>query len=51
MRTLRNGNIKNRPYFFNSMNNIKNFDSSLLRIDQVLFKKILTVLFMIFQKF
>ena len=45
MRTLRHVNIKNRPYFFNSMTNIKNFDSSLLSIDQVLFKKILILLF------
>ena len=39
--------LKNRPYlFFNSMANIKNFDSSLLSIDQILFKKN-NVLFMI----
>ena len=36
MKTLRQTNIKNRQnYFFNSMTNIKNFDSSLLIIDQV----------------
>ena len=34
--------------FFNSMTNIKYFDSSLLSIDQVLFKKILNALFMRF---
>ena len=40
MRTLRQVNIKNRQnYFFNSMTNIKNFDPSLLSIDQVSFKK------------
>ena len=40
MRTLRQVIIKNRQnYFFNSMTNIKNFDPSLLSIDQVLFKK------------
>ena len=38
MRTLRHVNIKNRPYFFfNSSTNIKNFDPSLLSIDQVSF--------------
>ena len=46
MITLRQVNIKNRQnYFFNSMTNIKNFDPNLLSIDQVLFKKILIVLF------
>ena len=40
MRTLRQVNIKNRQnYFVNSMTNIKNFDPSLLSIDQVSFKK------------
>ena len=40
MITFRQVSIKNRPYsFFNSMINIKNFDPSLLRIDQVSFKK------------
>ena len=48
MRTLRQVNIKNRQnYFFNSMTNIKNFDPSLLSIDQVSFKKVLIVLFMV----
>ena len=37
MKTPRNVNIENLPYFFNSMTNIKNFDLSLLSIDQVLF--------------
>ena len=46
MRTLRHVNLENGPYFFNSMTNIKNFDLSLLSIDQVLFKKILIVFFM-----
>ena len=39
MKTLKIANIENRLYFLNSMTNIKNFDSSLLNIDQVLFKK------------
>ena len=40
MRALRYFNIKNHPYtYFKSMANIKNFDSSLLSIDQELFKK------------
>ena len=39
MKTLKSVNIENRPYFLNSMTNIKNFDSSLLNIDEVLFKK------------
>ena len=39
MKTLRQVNIKNRQnYFFNSMNNIKNFDQNLLNIDQISFK-------------
>ena len=47
MRTLKSINIKIRPYLFNSMTNIKNFDPNVLSIDQVSFeKKILTVLFM-----
>ena len=47
MKTLRQVNIKNcQNYFFNSMTNIKNFDSSLLSIDQLLFKTILIVLYM-----
>ena len=41
MKTLRQANIKNiRNYFFNSMTNIKNFDPSLLSIDQIPFKDI-----------
>ena len=40
MRTLRHVNIENRLYFvLNSMTSFKNFDSSLLSIDQVLFRK------------
>ena len=39
MRTLRQINIKNCPYYlFNDMVNIKNFDPSLLHIDQISFK-------------
>ena len=39
MTTLRQVNIKNRQNsFFNSMSNIKNFDSNLLSIDQISFK-------------
>ena len=46
MITFREDNIKNRPnYFLNSMTNIKNFDPSLLSIDQVSFKKVLILLF------
>ena len=41
MKTLRQTNIKNsQNYFFNSMTNIKNFDLSLLSIDQIPFKGI-----------
>ena len=41
MKTLRQTNIKNsQNYFFNSMTNIKNFDPSLLSIDQIPFKGI-----------
>ena len=39
MRTLKSIVIKIRPYFFNSMTNIKNFDPNLLSIDQVSFEK------------
>ena len=39
MRTLKRINMKSRPYFFNSMTNIKNFDQNLLSIDQVSFEK------------
>ena len=39
MKTLKQVNKKNRQnYFFNSMTNIKNFDSNLLSIDQISFK-------------
>ena len=37
MRTVKSINIKSRPYFFNSMTNLKNFDPNLL--DQVSFEK------------
>ena len=41
MKILKQTDIKNsQNYFFNSMNNIKNFDSSLLGIDQIPFKGI-----------
>ena len=39
MRTLGQTNITNRPqYFFNSMTNFKNFDPSLVSINQISFK-------------
>ena len=39
MKTIIQVNIKNHQnYFFNDMTNIKNFDSSLLIIDQISFK-------------
>ena len=39
MKTIRQVNIRNRQdYFFNDMTNIKNFDPSLLNIDQVSFE-------------
>ena len=39
MKTVRQGNIKNRQhYFFNSISNIKNLDPSLLVIDKAPFK-------------
>ena len=41
MKTLRQTNIKNsQNYFYSSMTNIKNFDPSLLSIDQIPFKGI-----------
>ena len=41
MKTLRQTNIKNsQNYFCSSMTNIKNFDPSLLSIDQIPFKGI-----------
>ena len=47
MRTLRQVKIKSCPHcFFNDMTNIKKFDPNLLSIDQVSFKKILSVFFM-----
>ena len=46
MRTLRLVNVKNRQnYFFNSMINIKNFDPSLLSIDQISFKSTDSVIY------
>ena len=39
MKTAKQVNIKNRQsYFFNDMTNIKDFDSNLLNIDQLLFE-------------
>ena len=39
MKTIRQANIKNRQnYFFNDTTNIKNFDPSLLNIDQISFE-------------
>ena len=41
-------NIKNRPYyFFNDMIDIKHFDSNLLSIDRISFKRIDTVTYYI----
>ena len=41
MRIIKQINIKNRTYyFFNDMINIKNFDSSLLKIEKKLYKNI-----------
>ena len=41
MKTLRQTSIKNsQNYFFNSMTNVKNFDPSLLSIDQIAVKGI-----------
>ena len=38
MTTLRESNLKNRQFFFNSMSNIRHFDLNLLGINQILFK-------------
>ena len=41
MRSIKQINIKNRTYsFLNDMNNIKNFDSTLLKIDKNSYKNI-----------
>ena len=41
MENIKQINIKNRTYyFFNDMNNIKNFDTSLLKIDKKSYKNI-----------
>ena len=41
MRNIKQGNIENRTYyFFNDMVNIKDFDSSLLKIDKKSYKNI-----------
>ena len=39
MKTIKTISIKNRPYFFNSMTNIKNFDLNLLSINKISFEK------------
>ena len=39
MNTIKGINIKNHPYFFNSMTNIKNFDLNLLNINKISFEK------------
>ena len=40
MKTFKNINIKNRPYyFFNNMINIKDFDRNSLNINQITFEK------------
>ena len=38
MSTLRQINIENHPHYFSNMNNIKNFDPSLLGINKLSFK-------------
>ena len=55
MKTLRQVNVTNRQnYFFNDMTNIKDFDTSLLNIDQVSFEsndskiQIVQILFVLF---
>ena len=41
MRNIKQGNIENRTYyFFNDMVNIKDFDSSLLKINKKSYKNI-----------
>ena len=45
MITIKVINIKNPPYFFNSMTNIKKFDPNLSNINKISFEKN-TVLFM-----
>ena len=41
MRNIKQGNIENRTYYyFNDMVNIKDFDSSLLKIDKKSYKNI-----------
>ena len=48
MKTIRQDNITNRPhYFFNDMTNLKNFDSSLLSIDQRSFKSTDSIIYYI----
>ena len=39
MITIKKVNIKNCPYFFNSMTNVKNVDPNLLSIDKISFEK------------
>ena len=53
MKTLRQVNIKNCPgYFFNSMINIRNFDTNLLGVNQMTFTSTDSVVYdiSIFQK-
>ena len=38
MKTIKGINIENRPYFFNSMTNIKNFDRNYLCINKTSFE-------------
>ena len=46
MKTIRQVNIKNRQdYVFNSMTDIKNFDPSLLSIDQISFESTDSVIY------
>ena len=49
MKALRQTNIKNsQNYFFNDLTNIKNFDPSLLNIDQISFENNDSVIYKIF---
>ena len=50
MKTLRQISIKNQQnYFFNSMTNIKNFDTNLLNINQISFTSTDSVVVSVFK--
>ena len=45
MRSIKQINLENRPhYFYNDITNIKNFNSNLLNIHKILFKKTATII-------